>query len=90
MIECCWFKSTQDQVLWWKREQRLSGFVFGVNNQRIKTTPRKEKQEVLTYQPNVGLNQEQSALVVIPESVAVINYIIQENILEETVAAYEK
>ena len=29
-------------------------------------------------------------MVVIPESVAVINYITQENILEETVAAYEK
>ena len=33
-----------------------------INNQRIKTTARKEKQEGPTYQSNVGLNLEQSAL----------------------------
>ena len=61
-----------------------------INNQRIKTTARKEKQEGPTYQSNVGLNLEQSALGVTPEPVAMINLIIQENIPEETVAAYEK
>ena len=50
----------------------------------------KEEQEGPTYQSNVGLNLEQSALGVTPESVAMINHIIRENIPEETVEAYEK
>ena len=61
-----------------------------IHNQRIKTTARKEKQEGPTYQSNVGLNLDQSALPVTTESVDVINHIIKENIPEETVAAYEK
>ena len=68
----------------------LSNAEMKFTTKELKTIARKEKQEGPTYQSNVGLKLEQSALAVTTESVDVINHIIQENIPEETVAAYEK